>query len=159
MQIFVGVFLVISLLYIAVHHAILCVKYKRLNEEQESQLEDSQPTKYIMVSWKNSDYILDLAHNCTRAHLASHIPIHFSDTDEELGRDNTIFENGDQLLVYDYSKARIVPLSKAEINNYSYRLFFDNQLPLGAERAVIQALGLQDYMVSVGICSKKGGGK
>ena len=69
-----------------------------------------------------------------------------------------IFENGDKILVYQEG-AQIERLTPQEINNTVQRLFFDNKLPDSAIRASIEALGLTDYMIKIGLCSDKLGGK
>jgi len=50
-------------------------------------------------------------------------------------------------------------LSPFERDNYEIKLFFDHKLPEGAERTIIKQLGLLDYMINIGICSEKSGGK
>lgn len=69
------------------------------------------------------------------------------------------FENGDELIVYEYGVAQIQKLSKHEKKCFVHKIFFDYMLPEGAERAVIKQLDLVDYMVNIGICSERSGNK
>jgi hypothetical protein len=59
----------------------------------------------------------------------------------------------------NYDKTQLERLSNDERDGYEIKIFFDHKLPKGAERAVIEQLGLTDYMVTIGICGKKSGGK
>jgi hypothetical protein len=68
------------------------------------------------------------------------------------GYQKIVFENGDELLIYEYEKAPILPLTQQEVSHYRQRLFFDHKLPIGAERAIIEQLGLVNFMIDIGIC-------
>ena len=54
--------------------------------------------------------------------------------------------------------ASIEKLKKKDIEEKEHRIFVDDKLPAEATTEVLRALGLQDYLVSVGICTKKSGG-
>lgn len=112
-----------------------------------------------MVGAEGNNYIPELATLDVRAHTSAGIGVKSFIENQEQGYMKTVFENEDELIVYYYDKAQIVTLTQYEINNYSQKLFFDYKLPEGAERAVIKQLGLLDYMVNIGICSEKSGGK
>ena len=51
--------------------------------------------------------------------------------------------------------APIEKLKKKEIEEKDHRIFIDDKLPAEATTEVLRALGLQDYLVSVGICTTK----
>ena len=115
-----------------------------------------------MVSAKkeegDKDYISDLAVMCIEAHNKVGIGVKTFISTENFSQ--TYFENGDEVLIFDYENlSEIKALSKSEKEKYQHKFFFDYKLPEGAERAVIQQLGLLDYMVNIGICSEKSGGK
>jgi hypothetical protein len=110
-----------------------------------------------MVSSKESSAIDDLAAMDIKAHVDAGVNMRLHS--DKSGIKHIIFENEDELLIYDYEIAQIVPLTQTEINNYNQKLFFDYNLPEGAERAVIESLGLVGYMINIGICKDKNGGK
>jgi hypothetical protein len=112
-----------------------------------------------MIGTQGTPYITDLAMMSIKAHSTVDIGIKSYDDNADSGCMKVVFNNGDELIVYKYEKAQIVPLTKHEIDSYEHKLFFACELPVGAERAVVQQLGLVDYMINVGICSKKSGGK
>ena len=158
----IGIIMILALIYIGVDYGRLVVKSRRLEQESETTFEFTPylPTRYIMIDANESQYITDLVTMDVKAHLQAGISIKYSEENKDKGiLLKTIFENGDELIVYDYNNAQIAPLTKQEINNYSQKLFFDYKLPKGAERAIIEQLGLVDYMVNIGICSEKSGGK
>ena len=105
-------------------------------------------------------YITQLASLCIFAH--SNADINICNYDNRFDNDGIMqikFDNGDELLMYNYEKIKITSLSKQDIKNYVNKIFFDYKLPKGAERAIIQELGLSDHLISIGICSEKSGGK
>ena len=112
-----------------------------------------------MIASHEGHYITDLAKMVTKAHRDVDVGIRTDIINEEKGFVHTFFENGDELIVYDYDTAQINALSKLQKDKYAHRLFFDYKLPEGAVRAVIKKLDLLDYMVNIGICSEKSGGK
>ena len=149
--------LVALLIYIGFDYGRLTLKSRRQQKECNQAL--YEPTRYIMVGAKGSQYIQDLSMLDVKAHAAVGIGVmHLEDRENE-GYVKTVFENGDELIVYCYDKAQIAPLTKREINEYRHKIFFDYMLPEVAERAIIKQLGLLDYMVNIGICSEKSGGK
>ena len=112
-----------------------------------------------MIKTKDGNYIDDLAQLDIDAHKAAGVEVEQVVRKYEQGYTKTIFLNKDELVIYDYNEAQIVPLTQLELNNYKQKIFFDYKLPKGAERAIIKQLGLLDYMVNIGICSEKSGGK
>ena len=157
MSFWIGLILVIALFYIGFDYGRLIVKNRRLQEECGQA--PYEPTRYIMIGAKGSQHIQDLSMLDVTAHTAIGIGVMYLEDRKNEGYAKTIFENGDELIVYCYEKAQIAPLTKREINDYKHKIFFDYKLPEGAERAIIKQLGLLDYMVNIGICSEKSGGK
>lgn len=155
-----GLLLFVILVYIGFDYGRLIIENRRLSMLQaESGIEFTPyiPTKYIMIGTKGATYIQELAQMDIKAHTKAGIGIKSVITAEE--KIHTYFENGDQLLVVNYDKTQLERLSNDERDGYEIKIFFDHKLPKGAERAVIEQLGLMDYMVNIGICGKKSGGK
>lgn len=156
------ILLICGLVFIGIDYGRLIIKNRRLEQAlvEDVELNPYTPTRYIMICAEPGSCLLDLAEMSVRAHLKSGITIMLQE-DKEMtgGYVKTIFGNGDELIVYDYNNAKIEKLTKQERDDYAQRIFFDHKLPEGAERAIIEKLGLVDYMISVGICTKKSGGK
>ena len=112
-----------------------------------------------MVSANESQYIAALAAMDIKAHKKVGIGVKVFMDNSKQGITKVDFKNGDELIIYNYERAQIAPLTQNEIKDYALKIFFDYKLPEGAERAVIKQLGLLDYMVNIGICSEKSGGK
>ena len=55
--------------------------------------------------------------------------------------------------------AEIKPMTKKEIKSYALRIFIDTALPRGAERDLIEALGLKDFCILTGYLDSFKGGK
>lgn len=152
------ILLIVVLIYIGVDYGRLIFKVRRLQQEAEVEVEYT-PTRYIMIGSDKSQYITDLAMMDIQAHKDANIDIKIFVDNAEQGTTKVGFDNGDELIVYNYEKAQIAPLTQNEVRDYAQKIFFDYKLPEGAERAIIQQLGLLDYMVNIGICSEKSGGK
>ena len=152
------ILLIAILMYIGVDYGRLIFKVRRLQQELGEE-EDYTPVRYIMVGTNESKYIADLAALDIKAHKEVGIGIKVFTDNAKQGVTKVGFDNGDELIVYNYEKAQIAPLTKREVKDYAQKIFFDYRLPEGAERAIIQQLGLLDYMVNIGICSEKSGGK
>lgn len=161
-MIILWILLLCGLVFIGIDYGRLIAKSRRIEQElvEDIELNPYTPTRYIMICAESDSCLLDLAEMAVRAHLKSGIKVMLQ-TDQEKSRGciTTIFGNGDELIVYDYNIAKFEKLTKDERDNYAQRIFFDHKLPEGAERAIIEKLGLVDYMISVGICTKKSGGK
>lgn len=148
------ILLIIVLVYIGIDYGRLIFKVRRLQQELGEE-EDYTPVRYIMVGANESKYIADLAALDIKAHKEAGIGIKVFMDNAKQGITKVGFENGDELIVYNYEKAQIAPLTKREVKDYAQKIFFDYKLPEGAERATIQQLGLLNYMVNIGICSEK----
>ena len=129
------------------------------NYRQQQKDDIYTPTRYIMIKTKDGNYIDDLARLDIDAHKAAGVEIEQVVRKHEQGYTKTIFFNKDELVVYNYDEAQIVPLTQFEVNSYKQKIFFDYKLPKGAERAIIEQLGLIGYMINIGICNEKTGGK
>ena len=110
------------------------------------------PLKYIMFSAGPDSEIMELAQTALHAHAFAGVKIKDVVSSKECQK--TIYENNDELIVYQYG-ATIKPLKRHELNGYALKIFFDDKLPTGAERAIIKQLGLADCMVTIGICTNK----
>ena len=79
--------------------------------------------------------------------------------DKAAGLLKVVFDNDDELWVYScYEEAQIHALTERQKSGYVHQLFLDSKLPDGAHAAIIKSLGLLDYMISTGLCTKKSGG-
>ena len=147
------------MLLIAVFLGIEFASLFKENKELRESIINTEyiPSRYIMIGAKRSGYIASLATMTMNAHNQAEIGIKCMVCKEEEGYMRTFFENGDELLVYQYEKAPIEPLKQHERDEFCNKIFIDYKLPQGAERAIIEQLGLMDYMVNIGICSEKGG--
>ena len=151
------IFLILALVYMGVDYGRLIFKVRRL--QQQIGKENYTPVRYIMVSANESQCIAALAAMDIKAHKEAGVGVKMFIDNAKQGITKVDFENGDELIVYNYEKAQIVPLTQNEVRDYALKIFFDYKLPEGAERAIIKQLGLLDYMVNIGICSEKSGGK
>lgn len=158
MQIWLGILMLLGLLYIGIEYGCLLRENKRLREGVQ-EIDEYTPVRYIMIGAKGSSHIADLSITTVQAHSAVGVGIKCIYEKDEEKVVKTFFENGDELFIYQYGVAPIDALSKGQIDGFINRIFFDYNLPQGAERAVIEQLGLVDYMVNIGICSEKGGKK
>lgn len=145
--------MIIGLIYLGIDYGRLLYKIKQDNLPWQINF----PHRNIFISAKNSDAILHLKEMDIEAHQIAEVGI--SKRENKLGLEKIYYENNDELWSYCYEDAQIGALTPIEINNYKIKIFFDNELPDGAIRAVIKDLGLTDYMVNIGICSEKSGGK
>lgn len=148
------VILIIGLIYIGIDYGRLVVKSRK---HQEIQFTSDLPSRHIMIKASASQHIHNLIKMDMEAHKKADISIKVYEDKLDQGIMKIIYDNNDELIIYDYDKAQIVPLKQNEIKDYAHKLFFDYTLPQGAERAIIEQLGLLDYMVNIGICSEKGG--
>lgn len=93
----------------------------------------------MITADQNGYYILKLASLCIAAHKDNNIGVvRYEDKLNEKGTMLIKFENDDELLIYRYDIAKIVPLSKHNIKNYLIKLFLDYKLEEGAERTIIK---------------------
>ena len=94
--------------------------------------------------------------------LGAHSKVGISITDivknDENGSMITFFSNGDIVMTYKYG-ARIAPLTRAEVTDYTIRIFMDSELPDSAIRACIEDLGLRNYLIGFGLCDNSQGGR
>lgn len=65
------------------------------------------------------------------------------------------YETGSQVIIIDYDTACLNSFPHDSVDQYNYHIFFDNKLPDSAIRAVIYDLGLEGYMIGVGICTER----
>ena len=153
-----GIIMLLALIYIGIEYGCMWKENKRLKESIQ-EVEKYTPIRYIMIGAEGSSHIADLSIATVQAHGAVGVGIKCIYERDEEKTVKTFFENGDELFVYQYGVAPIDALSKGQREGFINRIFFDYNLPKGAERAIIEQLGLVDYMVNIGICSEKGGKK
>ena len=111
--------------------------------------------RYLIIS-KGNDYMTKLATTALRAHSDAHIGVKDYVQDSE-AIVHMIMDNKNEIIVWNYDKAPDYELKLRKLNKYAYKCFFDAELPKGTERAIIQKLGLMNYMISIGICDKDTG--
>ena len=143
-----------GLCFVAIDHTRLWINNFRLHQFSIS----NTPIRAIMVSMQESVYMKDIAYLFINARKREHIFIKSYQNEEETGYHKIVFDNNDELLLYDYEKADITALTKHEKQQYEQNLFLDYKLPPGAQCAIVEKLGLLDYMVKIGICTENSGG-
>ena len=113
------------------------------------------PIRHIFVARGDNSAARGLYEASIQAHRKAGYKIETEDACVDQKMTHIIWDNGDEELIYVYGISPIDKLAPAQIKEYEHNIFFDSDLPKGAERAVIKALGLEDYMIQIGIC--KGG--
>ena len=153
------IMLIFILCYLGFDYGRLLVKNKALKDQLIESIDPSAvyPTRYILVKSREGSYMDDLAQSIEKGHKKANIKQ--KTIVSENGLNKIVFENDDELLLYTIGEAPIVALTPYELDNYTQNLLFDYKLPQGAERAIIQQLRLTDYMINIGICTEKSGGK
>lgn len=134
---------------------------KALKEDVGDTIEFSQftPTRYVMLSAQGSMYMTELMATAVRAHGDGEARIKSYDVSDDNNLIKIKYENGNEIIWLNCDKAPIDTITLTHSDDYAYKLFVDCKLPEGTARALIEHLGLVDYMVSLGICSKSSGGK
>ena len=67
-----------------------------------------------MVSMQESAYMRDKVHLFINVRKRHHIFIKSYQNEEEAGYHKIVFDNDDELLLYDYEKAKIIALTEYE---------------------------------------------
>lgn len=134
---------------------------KALRQELGDTVEFTQftPTRYIMLSAQGGAYMMELLSTAMRAHSDGEAHIKSYDIADDNSLIKIKYENGNEIIWLNCDKAPIDVITLTHSDDYAYKLFVDHKLPEGTARALIEHLGLVDYMVSLGICSKSSGGK
>lgn len=158
MEAWFGIGLIACLIFIAISYWQKSARVRYL-EDELSEYEDSseyRPVAYHMVGVEGSGTIQYLSELTLKAHReAGYSILSTISTDKGV---QVFFSNGDMMHVFPFG-APIEKLKKKEIEEREHRVFIDNKLPAEATTEVLRALGLQNYLVSVGICTtKKSGG-
>lgn len=154
MSIGLGIFIIIAIVVIMIDYTRLLLRNRELEPLAEIEAQFI-PTCNIMVGAGGDSCIQELAMMCAKAHQDAGIGIRITGGSETDGYVMTVFDNGDQLIVYNYEKAQIEELSDFHKRNFAQKVFFDYKLPEGAIRATIEQLGLLDHVVNIGICRDK----
>lgn len=111
------------------------------------------PFQFIMVGTKESKVIQQLVNLDVSAHFMAGVSV--KKNISKKGFNRIVFGNDDEIIVYEYGEAPITALTPQEKEEYVQKIFFDINLPIGAERAVVKDLGLVGYMISMGVCSEE----
>lgn len=141
------------LVYIGIDYGRLV--YKSKCSDQIIEYTPHAPIRHIFVAAKDNSTVEDLFEVSINAHCKAGCTIKTERAHVDQKTTHIIWDNEDEELFILYGTSPIDQLTAAQIKECEHKLFFDNNLPEGAERAVIKALGLEDYMVQIGIC--KGG--
>lgn len=147
------ILLIGCLVYIGVDYGRMI--YKSRVEEQVIEYAPYTPIRHIFIVHGDNSTVEDLFEASIQAHCKAGCKIETERAHVDQKTTHIIWDNGDEELIYFYGISPIDKLAPAQIKAYEHKLFFDGGLPVGAERAVIKALGLEDYMIQIGIC--KGG--
>lgn len=134
------------------------VRENRMLKEELEEVEERGyiPTRFIFYKRIDSKYLSEMQTLIFNSRAEAGFEW---TTENKAGYSITKFTNGDELMVFIEGAAEWMPLKKRQIEDYKIKIFLDNQLDKGAERALIEGLGLTDYMVQIGVCSEKNGGK
>lgn len=134
------------------------VRENRMLKEELEEVEERGyiPTRFIFYKRIDSKYLSEMQTLIFNSRAEAGFEW---TTESKAGYSITKFTNGDELMVFIDGAIEWAPLKKRQIEDYKIKIFLDNQLDKGAERALIEGLGLTDYMVQIGVCSEKNGGK
>lgn len=148
-------------IWIAWTYTKMWLDNQALKEELGDTTEFTQftPTRYIMLSAQGSMYMTELMTTAMRAHSDGEAHIKNYEVENDSNLIKIKYENGNEIIWLNCDKAPIDTIKLSHRDDYAYKLFVDHKLPEGTARALIEYLGLVDYMVSLGICSKSSGGK
>ena len=134
------------------------VRENRVLKEELEEIEERGyiPTRFIFYKRIDSKYLSEMQALIFNSRAEAGFEW---TTENKAGYSITKFTNGDELMVFIEGAIEWAPLKKRQIEDYKIKIFLDNQLDKGAERALIEGLGLTDYMVQIGVCAEKNGGK
>ena len=144
------------LVYLGIDYGRMCYQQWKMKRNGELPFEIYTPVRYIFIGAGNGARVQELKRMDIEAHAQAGIDIkkqHYG-----RGYEKIIYDNKDEILYYCWGEAPIDALSARDIGSHKTKIFFDNELPQGAERACIKELGLNNYMVSIGICDRDYGG-
>lgn len=139
----------LCLFYLVFDYTRLWLRVKK-NEEQVFEFAPYEPKRYIFYGAKDSsvEYLMEKS---IIAHKQGEDEIEIAYRNNR--RKYILFESGDEIIFYEEG-AKIKRLDKDEINNFANRVFVDYKQPEGAIRALIEDLGLRNYMFGFGICDE-----
>lgn len=149
----IWILLIGCLVYIGIDYG--CMVYKTKCRQTVIEYTPYTPIRHIFIAQGDNSMAEDLFEASIQAHCKAGYKIETERAHVDQKTTYIVWDNGDEELIYFYGTSPIDQLAPAQIKEYEHKLFFDSDLPIGAERAVIKALGLEDYMIQVGIC--KGG--
>lgn len=153
MSVGVGIFVIAAIVYVGVSYGQMIIENNRLRKALGED-EPYCPVRYMFFCSNEDAHMQQLVNMCTQAH--SRVNIGVNKVTHDTGIIHTIFDNGDEVVVYNYENAQIVALTQYEIKNSTQKIFVDSMLPASASRAIVEKLGLINYTVTVGICSPEG---
>lgn len=149
----IWILLIGCLVYIGIDYGRMV--YKSRVGGQTIEYTPYSPIRHIFIAQGDNSAAKDLFKASIQAHCKAGYKIETEKARFDQKTTHIVWDNGDEELMYFYGVSPIDQLATAQIKEYEHKIFFDSDLPEGAERAVIKALGLEDYMIQVGIC--KGG--
>ena len=151
-----GLLILAIAIYLGVDYGRLIYQNRKLRDECDLSFELYTPVRYIFIGMNDGERVQTLKRMDIEAHVAAKVAMtqHFL----QPGSEKIVYENDDEIFYYEWGSTAIEPLKSTELSSHRTKIFFDIQLPEGAERAVIKALGLTNYMVSIGICDRDYGG-
>lgn len=144
--------LISTLIYIGIDYGRMVYKAQHMQIEYVSYV----PQRLMFFASKEGEYMADLYSKAMQAREQAGDNIRLAFNRE--GYIFTTYESGDELRFYSM-EAQIDELTQHEIDEYENRVFVDHKLPLGAIRAIVDDLGLRNYMFDFGICDESQGGK
>lgn len=150
-----AIFTIVAIVFIGVTYGQALWENRQLRIELGLEDTEYLPIRYIFVTTKGSKHIQQLIDMSIKAR--HDVDIKTNCVVDKNGMVRTIFSNGDEVVVYDFEEAQMLPLLPYDKAHFVHKIFVDSELPDSAARATIERLGLIDYIVSIGICSPKGG--
>ena len=144
---------------LAVVFTSFLIDYKRLEEEYEDALDETPCSTQVFIYQPGSMHMINLIALAVSARTKIGITVMNQRLDHEEKSLVMYFDNGDVIKTFVYGK-KTEPFSEYELSTTRARVFFDAKLPKEAIGAICQELGLQNYVVEIGICDENSiGGK
>ena len=147
------IILVLALVYIGIDYGRLMVKLRRI---EAPEFMSYIPQRLMFFAAPDSRHMMELYELAVRSRMEAADNVRMTANND--GAIYTIFESGDELRFYT-GEAKIKKLDQHEINDFVNHVFADYELPSSHYRAIIEELGLRNYMIHFGICDESQGEK
>ena len=135
----------------------MVIENRKIKEDYEDMCDTRySEVRYLILMSPESPYMRHLVSTVINGHAIAGYEI--KKKKQEGGCEKYIFENGDEMWLF-YDMAAIKPLSQHQATQWFNRILIDYKLPIGAERAFIHQLGLDDFLIQLGVCTEKSGGE